>query len=179
VAVIRMSKMNRSLRLVLPLICCLPLLGLTAPGEAGQWAVYFSPHGGCTEAVVTAVDRARTSIHVQAYSFSARPIIKALSAARARGVAVEVILDQSQQRFSGLASLLAAGVATWLDAAHQIAHNKVMIIDGETVITGSFNFTRSAEEYNAENLLVVHDKALAERFETNFQTHLAHSNPVR
>lgn len=164
---------------VLPLICCLALLSLTAPGEAGEWAVYFSPHGGCTEAVVSAVDQARTSLHVQAYSFSARPIIKALSAARARGVAVAVILDQSQRRFSGLAALLADGVPAWLDAAHQIAHNKVMIIDGETVITGSFNFTRSAEEHNAENLLVVHNNALAARYETNFQAHLAHSSPVR
>jgi phosphatidylserine/phosphatidylglycerophosphate/cardiolipin synthase-like enzyme len=52
-----------------------------------------------------------------------------------------------------------------------------MIIDGRTVITGSFNFIRSAEEHNAENLLVVHDRALAERYEANFQAHLAHSRP--
>ena len=66
---------------------------------------------------------------------------------------------------------------TWIDAAHQIAHNKVMIIDGDTVITGSFNFTRSAEYHNAENLLVVRDKALAARYEANFQEHLRHSLP--
>ncbi len=171
--------MNRSLRLALPLLCCLALLARPAPGEAQKWAVYFSPHGGCTEALVAAVGQARTSIHVQAYAFSARPIIQAIIAAQARGVRVEVILDQSQQRerFSGLVALLAAGVPTWIDAAHQIALNKVMIIDGETVITGSFNFTRSAEEHNAENLLVVHDQALAGRYEANFQTHLAHSRP--
>ncbi|MCL4502986.1 MAG: phospholipase D family protein [Deltaproteobacteria bacterium] len=174
-----MSKMNRSPRSVLPLICCLAILLLAAPLQAQKWAVYFSPHGGATEAITTAVNQARTSIHVQAYSLSSRPIIKAIIAAQARGVRVHVILDQSQRRFSGLAALLAAGVPTWLDAGHQIAHNKIMIIDGETVITGSFNFTRSAEEYNAENLLVVHDKALAARFETNFQAHLAHSSPVR
>jgi phosphatidylserine/phosphatidylglycerophosphate/cardiolipin synthase-like enzyme len=50
-----------------------------------------------------------------------------------------------------------------------------MIIDGETVITGSFNFTSSAEEYNAENLLVIRDQALAARYEANFQEHLRHS----
>ena len=47
-----------------------------------------------------------------------------------------------------------------IDAEHAIAHNKVMIIDGETVITGSFNFTKAAEENNAENLLIIHDKKL-------------------
>jgi phosphatidylserine/phosphatidylglycerophosphate/cardiolipin synthase-like enzyme len=47
-----------------------------------------------------------------------------------------------------------------IDTQHAITHNKVMIIDGETVNTGSFNFTRAAEENNAENLLVIHDRKL-------------------
>jgi len=50
-----------------------------------------------------------------------------------------------------------------------------MIIDGETVITGSFNFTKAAEEKNAENLLVIHDKKLAERYTKNWQDHAQHS----
>ncbi len=65
-----MSQMNRSLRLALGLLCCLALLVPAAPLRAQQWAVYFSPHGGGTEAIVTAVNQARISIHVQAYSFS-------------------------------------------------------------------------------------------------------------
>ena len=56
-----------------------------------------------------------------------------------------------------------------------ITHNKVMVIDGETVITGSFNFTKAAEENNAENLLVVRDKKLAERYIKNWQDHAHHS----
>jgi hypothetical protein len=51
--------------------------------------------------------------------------------------------------------------------AHGIAHNKVMIIDGKTVITGSFNFTKAAEEKNAENVLITHDAALAQRYSTS------------
>ncbi len=92
---------------------------------------------------------------------------------------MEVILDAGEARdqYSVLRYLLAARVPTWLDAAYQIAHNKIIIIDGETVITGSFNFTRSAEEYNAENLLVIHDQALAARYEANFQKHLRVSQP--
>ena len=62
-----------------------------------------------------------------------------------------------------------------IDAQHAIAHNKVMIIDGETVITGSFNFTKAAEENNAENLLVIRDKKLADQYTKNWQEHERHS----
>lgn len=171
--------MNRSFRSALWLLCCLAILPSAPSIQAQQWAVYFSPHCGCTEAIVTAVGQAQTSFHVQAYSFSAYPITMAIIAAQVRGVKVEVILDRSQltEKRSTLSALLAARVPIRIDAAHQIAHNKVIIIDGETVITGSFNFSRSAVEHNAENLLVVRDKALADRYEANFQTHLGHSRP--
>ena len=103
--------------------------------------------------------QARRFLHIEAYIFTSQPILKAVIAAQTRGVKVAVILDagESEEKFSVLRSLLAARVPTWIDAAYQIAHNKIMIIDGETVITGSFNFTSSAEEYNAENLLVIRD----------------------
>ena len=60
-------------------------------------------------------------------------------------------------------SLVNAGIPVLIDAKHAIAHNKVMVIDDQTVITGSFNFTKAAEEHNAENLLVIRDKDLAEQ----------------
>ncbi|HYA94193.1 MAG TPA: phospholipase D-like domain-containing protein [Thermodesulfobacteriota bacterium] len=62
-----------------------------------------------------------------------------------------------------------------IDVQHAIAHNKVMIIDEETVIAGSFNFTKAAEENNAENLLVIRDRNLAERYTKNWQEHAQHS----
>ncbi|MEI8376669.1 MAG: phospholipase D-like domain-containing protein [Planctomycetota bacterium] len=64
-----------------------------------------------------------------------------------------------------------------IDGKHPIAHNKIMIIDGETVITGLFNFTNQAEEHNAENLLVIHDCGMAERYLANWHDHEAHSEP--
>jgi phosphatidylserine/phosphatidylglycerophosphate/cardiolipin synthase-like enzyme len=171
--------MKRNFRLALALLGCLAAWSPPMSAGAQQWAVYFSPQGGATEAIVRAVDEARISLHVQAYTFSSSAIVKAINAAHHRGVLVKVILDQGQltDKFSALPSLLAARVPIWIDAAHQIAHNKIMIIDGETVITGSFNFTRSAEYYHAENLLVIRDKALADRYEANFQEHLRHSQP--
>jgi phosphatidylserine/phosphatidylglycerophosphate/cardiolipin synthase-like enzyme len=80
---------------------------------------------------------------------------KAFLNANRRGVKVKVILDKSQKRekYSSADFLVNPGILTKIDSAHEIAHNKVIIIDGETVITGSFNFTKAAEEKNAENLL--------------------------
>ena len=145
--------------------------------EKLSWSVYFSPHGGCTEAVVKELGQAKTSVLVQAYSFTSAPIAKALLNAHKRGVKIEVILDKSQrtQKYSSATFLYNAGIPVKIDAQHAIAHNKVVIIDGETVITGSFNFTKAAEENNAENLLVIHDKKLAERYIKNWQEHERHS----
>ena len=57
---------------------------------------------------------------------------------------------------------------------HAIAHNKVMVIDGKTVTTGSFNFSKAAEGSNAENLLIIHDKKLASLYRKNWQEHAKH-----
>jgi phosphatidylserine/phosphatidylglycerophosphate/cardiolipin synthase-like enzyme len=139
--------------------------------------VCFSPHGGCTEAIVRELDAAKDSVLVQAYSFTSAPIAKALVDAYKRGVKVQAILDKSQrtEKYSSATFLKNAGIPTFIDDKHAIAHNKVMVINGKTVITGSFNFTRAAEESNAENLLVIHDASLAEKYAKNWSDHLAHS----
>jgi phosphatidylserine/phosphatidylglycerophosphate/cardiolipin synthase-like enzyme len=64
-----------------------------------------------------------------------------------------------------------------IDAEHAIAHNKVMVIDGETLITGSFNFTKAAQTQNAENLLIIRDQALAAQYTQNWHAHVQHSQP--
>ena len=139
--------------------------------------VYFSPNGGVTDAVVRQVDAARQTIFVQAYSFTSLPIARALVRAQHRGVTVHVILDRSQQtETSAKADLLGnAGIRVLIDAEHALAHNKIMIIDAATILTGSFNFTRQAERENAENLLVIRDPNLARRYLDNWRQHEAHS----
>jgi phosphatidylserine/phosphatidylglycerophosphate/cardiolipin synthase-like enzyme len=141
---------------------------------------YFSPNGGCTQAVVDALSAAKKTILVQAYSFTSAPIAKALVEAKHRGVDVRVILDKSQrtERYSGATYLVNEGIPTFIDAAHRIAHNKVMVIDDQTVITGSFNFTKAAESGNAENvLLILHAPELAARYTANWKEHLVHAAP--
>jgi len=147
------------------------------PTPCPSWTVHFSPNGHCTQAIVQQLDKAKTSILVQAYSFTSAPIAKALLNAHKRGVKVQVILDKSQRRekYSSADFLAHAGIPTLIDAAHAIAHNKVVVLDGDTVITGSFNFTRAAEEKNAENLLVIKGKTLAEKYTENWREHAGHS----
>ena len=72
-----------------------------------------------------------------------------------------------------------AGIPTFIDSKHAIAHNKVMLIDDREVLSGSFNFTKAAEESNAENLLVIDDSALAAKYLANWQEHLKHSEAYR
>jgi phosphatidylserine/phosphatidylglycerophosphate/cardiolipin synthase-like enzyme len=139
--------------------------------------IRFSPQGGCTDAVVAALAAARSSIFVQAYSFTSVAIAAALLAAQRRGVNVHVILDRSNlgEKYSELTFFRNNQVPVLVDAAHAIAHNKIMVIDAAVLLTGSFNFTTNAELHNAENLLVITDPTLALIYTANWQAHAAHS----
>ena len=139
--------------------------------------VYFSPNGGATQAIIKEIDNATMEILVQAYSFTSAPIAKALINAHKRAVSVEVILDKSQRRekYTSATFLANSKIPTYIDDKHAIAHNKVMIIDKETVIAGSFNFTKAAEEKNAENLLIIKSKQLAGIYIESWYKHKEHS----
>jgi phosphatidylserine/phosphatidylglycerophosphate/cardiolipin synthase-like enzyme len=140
-------------------------------------SVYFSPDGGGQAAIVAEINKAQQSILVQAYSFTAEPIAKALVEAHKRGVNVQVILDKSQksERYTSATFLANSGIPIFIDAAHAIAHNKVMVLDGKTVVTGSYNFTKAAEEKNAENLLIIRSTELTKIYASNWEEHLKHS----
>lgn len=154
-------------------------VALQAQQTTDEEQVYFSPKGGCTEAIVKNLDQAERYVLVQAYSFTSKRIAEALVDAHKRGVKVKVLLDKSQRHGKGsqLSLLVNAGIPVSIDTKHSIAHNKVMIIDGVTVLTGSFNFTNAAEDKNAENLLVVRDKTIAKKYRSNWNNHNNHSEP--
>lgn len=153
------------------------VFALTCSVHASEIEVFFSPKGGCTETVVKNLDKATNAVLVQAYSFTSAPIAKALVDAEKRGVKVQIILDKSQRsaQYSSADFVQRAGISTYIDAKHAIAHNKIMVIDGHIILTGSFNFTKAAEESNAENLLVIEDAVLAKKYTANWQKHLDHS----
>jgi phosphatidylserine/phosphatidylglycerophosphate/cardiolipin synthase-like enzyme len=152
---------------------------IVAGGSDKDLACWFSPNGGCTDAIVGEVDGAAKSITVLSYTFTSRPIANALIDAHRRGVDVEIVADKSETEDvrSEIKSLQRAGIAVYIDSKHAIAHNKVMVIDGATVITGSFNFTYAAEHENADNVLIVHHHpAIASAYADNFAHHLSHSD---
>jgi len=175
-----MTRLATCLTVVLASVAgCDPVSSPNSVGKLPPIEIYFSPRGGCTEAIIAEIDRAQGTILVQAYSFTSAPIAEALRDAHRRGVEVAAVLDKSQEteKYSSADFLLHVGIATRIDDRHAIAHNKIMILDGQTVITGSFNFTKAAEESNAENLLIIRDPAIADMYTQNWKAHAEHSRP--
>src|SRR5215467_7853977 len=171
--------------LVTLLVYAIPFGAVVATTQAGDTfssakvSVHFSPKGGATETVVHEIGEAKSQILVQAYSFTSAPIAKALLDAAKRGVKIHAVLDKSNEtdKYSAATFLYNAGIETQIDDQHAIAHNKIMIIDNDTIITGSFNFTKAAEERNAENLLVIKDSPdLVKQYTENFNLHAMHSH---
>ncbi len=142
--------------------------------------VYFSPNGGCTQAIIDEVNNAKTEILVQVYSFTSAPIAKALLEAHKRGVKVEAILDKRQRtaNYSSATFLANSKIPTYIDDNYKSNHNKVIIIDGTTVVTGSFNFSKAAEENNAENLLIIKSGELAKLYVGNWNAHRDNLEPL-
>ncbi len=133
----------------------------------GTIEVAFSPKNGATQTVINAIHEAKQSILVSAYSFTSKDIANALLEAKHNGISVKIILDKSQatQKYSSATFFANQGFDMRIAIKYAIYHDKVMIIDDKTVITGSFNFTKAAEEKNAENVLIIRDNpALAKLY---------------
>ena len=157
------------------------LLFLSLPAYAAPTIeVEFSPNRGATDAVVRLIGQATNTIRVAAYSFTSKPIAQALVVAHNRGVDVEAVLDKSNAtaRYSSATFLANAGIPTRIDYKYAIMHNKFLVVDGVTVETGSFNYTKAAEEKNAENVLVMRDYPdIAKRYSARWQELWAESEP--
>lgn len=150
----------------------------------GSTEVLFTPWDDAEGAILRVLDEARHSLHVQAYLLTSRSIAKALAAARARGVNVAVLADAEMAKggSSQLGTLAASGVDVHLETRYAAAHNKVILVDAATadaiVITGSYNFTWSAQARNAENLLILRGQPeLARRYYNNWQRHRTDAVP--
>ena len=124
--------------------------------------IAFSPRGGGQELIVKIIDSARQRIRVLAYSFTSPQVTAALLRAKKRGVDVALVVDQKSnldnaKSRAALGALVAAGVAVRATAAYAIHHDKVVVVDGRHVQTGSYNFSDAAESRNSENILVLWD----------------------
>jgi phosphatidylserine/phosphatidylglycerophosphate/cardiolipin synthase-like enzyme len=161
-------------------LLCLAVGASAAPLPAtGTVDVLFTPWDDAEGAIVHALGEAKQSVHVQAYLLTSRSIARALQDAKTRGVVVEVLADREMLEKSDkslLPLLLEGGIPVWLETRYASAHNKILLIDAVggqgIVITGSYNFTWSAQARNAENLLILRgNPALARRYLENWQRH--------
>lgn len=156
------------------------LVARDKPAPPPTVAVLFSPHGGCTDRIVAEIGKAKRTIRIQAYSFTSAPIAKAIVDAHKRGLKIEACLDKSNRsdKYSSATFLKNQGIDVFIDDKHAIAHSKVMIIDDATLITGSFNFSKAAEESNLENLLIIkNDAEVVRKYNENWQAHRKHCTP--
>lgn len=118
---------------------------------------YFSPKGGCADAVVDQLGRANKELLILARSFAFDKLSKAVLDAKLRGVRVEIVLDRANEKdaASDLHLFAAQGLAPTLDTQVPCCHDNLIVVDGATVITGSFDFTRLAEEEHSDSVLIV------------------------
>ncbi len=116
----------------------------------------FSPRQGATELVVKTINEAQESVRLAGYSFTSRRVAASLVAAMRRGIDVKVVLDKSQDNNRSLAGLLKENnVPVRINRRYSIMHNKFIVVDNKALELGSFNYSRAAEERNAENVLVI------------------------
>jgi phosphatidylserine/phosphatidylglycerophosphate/cardiolipin synthase-like enzyme len=132
--------------------------------------VYFSPNGGCQQAVISEIRKASQTIDIAMYYLSSADIARALAAARDNGVRVRIVLDQGQEIESASKSgyLIKHGFEIRYHLGFGLMHNKFAVFDGKSLITGSFNWTLTAEERNEENLLIITDPQTIEKYEERF-----------
>lgn len=151
---------------------------LPAPKEM---QVCFTPGKGCQSLIIRQINMALKTIYVQAFSFTDPDIGAALVKAKNRGVLVKALLDQSNKtNKKSLLPLLARNhMAIRIDAPAGIAHNKIMIIDEHTVITGSYNFSTGAYLRNVENLIVLNDSHIATFYLNNWVERWKKSTPLK
>ncbi|MBI2657286.1 hypothetical protein HYX08_01175 [Candidatus Woesearchaeota archaeon] len=131
---------------------------------------YFCPEDDCASHVADLIKNAEVSINAAFFTFTSEIIADELLKAQSRGVDVSVIVEGRQRnvRNSQYQRLKDFGLDIRLDSNKYTMHHKVLIIDGKTVVTGSFNPTLSADTKNDENLLILHDSGIASAFLKEF-----------
>lgn len=144
--------------------------------------VYFSPGGGAEEALVDAIRDSKESVEVAIFTLTSSAVTEVLETRATNGVTVRVLADEveAKQRWSKVRSLersdaglevrrFVPGDSDETGGDRPKMHHKFCVIDGRTVITGSYNYSRSADRENCENLLLLRDKKLAAVYRAEFE----------
>lgn len=134
--------------------------------------IYFSPDDHVQSAILLLLQNAQSSIYFMAYSFTAEPLGEVIRQRAAAGVKVSGVMETDQVK-SNVGTeydpFRSAGLDVRLDGNSGLMHHKIMVIDGEIVVVGSYNFTASAETTNDENILIIYNSEIAAQFLQEFQ----------
>ena len=156
------------------LACC--ALSIVLPATAApSIQTAFSPERGALQLVLNTIDSARESIRLMGYSFTSPEVVRALVNAHRRGVDVKIVLDEKGNRskpsLAAMSLVAGAGIPLRTNDRYAIMHDKVIIVDGRTVETGSFNYTRAGARTNSENVLVIREMPeIASRYLAHWQS---------
>jgi phosphatidylserine/phosphatidylglycerophosphate/cardiolipin synthase-like enzyme len=131
----------------------------------------FSRVERCDALLISLINRANRSVYVAVYSFTRDSLATALISAKERGVEVRVVIERERayEQGSEYPRLKSAGVDVRLDGNPNLMHHKFMVIDGYIVVTGSYNWSSAAEDRNDENIVVIFDRDVAQRFVQEFE----------
>lgn len=152
-----------------------PSTPVAAPGSVSVEGPYFSDGDRVAERLIAAINHTQKSLDVAVYDLTHPEITAALEAAHRRGVEVRIVADERQAEgpHSEVPYLAARGLAVRLSRGYKgnrsLMHNKFAVFDGRLAVTGSFNWTTSAESYNFENALFNSDPSVVARFEDEFE----------
>jgi phosphatidylserine/phosphatidylglycerophosphate/cardiolipin synthase-like enzyme len=152
-----------------------PLELATKRGGTEEVEIYFSPNGNCQNEIIEELEKAKNSIDLTMYTFTSKELAETLIKAKTRGVIVRVYLDDSMKggKYSQAESLEYSKIPVKFDNHTGLMHNKFAVIDNETVITGSYNWTKRAEEKNDENVVIIHEKEIAQLYSDKFDQYWA------
>jgi phosphatidylserine/phosphatidylglycerophosphate/cardiolipin synthase-like enzyme len=141
--------------------------------------LYFSPDENVEQRLVELITDSSQRIQFMAYVLTSDPIANELLAAHQRGVEVQGVVEATQADSLGsdYLRLLKAGLSVRRDSNPKSMHHKVILIDDSIVITGSYNFSKSAKERNDENLVILHDPDLVLNYLQEFERIYAVATP--
>lgn len=165
--------MNKKLTLTLVILAIYFsfITAVLAAITANEVEVGFTPGKKSQEIILNAIQNAKISIDIAAYSFTSKKIALALVRAKKNGINIRVVADKkaNKRKYTAIHYLTNNKILVRLNNKYQIMHNKFMIIDGKSIETGSLNYTKAALCRNAENIIYLKEQpAIAEKYIIEF-----------
>jgi mitochondrial cardiolipin hydrolase len=138
--------------------------------SAEKSTAYFSPGATCRQAINGQLSTAKSSLKICVFTISDDMIAQAIVAAHKRGVTIQLLTDNDKlfDVGSDIMQLSREGIDIKVDNTANHMHHKFLIADDTTLLTGSYNWTRSAEKFNQENIIVTNESGLVRSFLNEF-----------